>query len=31
SGGLGCSIMPMRLGVPPEIVFVKVRGGADAA
>ena len=20
SGGLGCSIMPMRLGVPPEIV-----------
>jgi predicted MPP superfamily phosphohydrolase len=22
SGGLGCSIMPFRLGVPPEIVEV---------
>ena len=22
SGGLGCSIMPFRLGVPPEIVLV---------
>jgi predicted MPP superfamily phosphohydrolase len=24
SGGLGCSIMPFRLGVPPEIVLVTV-------
>jgi len=22
SGGLGCSIMPVRVGVPPEIVEV---------
>ena len=22
SGGLGCSIMPFRVGVPPEIVLV---------
>jgi uncharacterized protein len=22
SGGLGCSILPFRLGVPPEIVLV---------
>jgi len=28
SGGLGCSIVPFRLGVPPEIVVVTV-GGAD--
>jgi predicted MPP superfamily phosphohydrolase len=28
SGGLGCSIMPFRLGVPPEIVLVKL-GGAN--
>jgi uncharacterized protein len=28
SGGLGCSIMPFRLGVPPEIVLVTLRGGA---
>src|SRR5215475_2612444 len=27
SGGLGCSIMPVRLGVPPEIVLVSLRGG----
>ena len=26
SGGLGCSIMPFRLGVPPEIVLVKLGG-----
>jgi len=26
SGGLGCSIIPVRLGVPPEIVLVTVRG-----
>jgi predicted MPP superfamily phosphohydrolase len=30
SGGLGCSIMPFRLGVPPEIVLVTL-GGANAA
>jgi predicted MPP superfamily phosphohydrolase len=24
SGGLGCSIMPFRLGVPPEIVLVRL-------
>jgi predicted MPP superfamily phosphohydrolase len=24
SGGLGCSIMPFRLGVPPEIVLVNL-------
>lgn len=30
SGGLGCSLMPFRLGVPPEIVLVTV-GGAGAA
>jgi hypothetical protein len=30
SGGLGCSILPVRLGVPPEIVVVDL-GGADAA
>jgi len=22
SGGLGCSIVPLRLGVPPEIVLI---------
>jgi uncharacterized protein len=27
SGGLGCSIVPLRLGVPPEIVLVTLRGG----
>ncbi len=27
SGGLGCSIMPVRFGVPPEIVLVTVTGG----
>jgi predicted MPP superfamily phosphohydrolase len=30
SGGLGCSIMPFRLGVPPEIVLVTL-GGAEPA
>jgi uncharacterized protein len=30
SGGLGCSIMPFRLGVPPEIVLVTL-GGPDPA
>jgi uncharacterized protein len=28
SGGLGCSILPIRLGVPPEIVLVKIGGEA---
>ncbi|MGE0036646.1 MAG: metallophosphoesterase [Xanthobacteraceae bacterium] len=27
SGGLGCSILPLRIGVPPEIVVVTLRGG----
>jgi predicted MPP superfamily phosphohydrolase len=27
SGGLGCSILPLRIGVPPEIVMVTLRGG----
>ena len=32
SGGLGCSIMPVRIGVPPEIVVVTLRGrGGKAA
>jgi uncharacterized protein len=31
SGGLGCSIMPVRLGMPPEIVLVTVTGSAAAA
>src|ERR1700731_1419802 len=30
SGGLGCSIMPFRLGVPPEIVLVPLGGSAPA-
>lgn len=30
SGGLGCSIMPFRLGVPPEIVLVTLGGDASA-
>ena len=30
SGGLGCSIMPFRLGVPPEIVLVTLGGVAPA-
>lgn len=30
SGGLGTSILPVRLGVPPEIVLVEL-GGAEAA
>ena len=31
SGGLGCSIMPLRIGVPPEIVLVTLRGGGATA
>jgi uncharacterized protein len=30
SGGLGCSLMPFRLGVPPEIVLVTLGGPAAA-
>jgi predicted MPP superfamily phosphohydrolase len=30
SGGLGCSIAPIRIGVPPEIVLVRL-GGSPAA
>ena len=30
SGGLGCSIMPFRLGVPPEIVLVSLGRAAPA-
>ncbi len=30
SGGLGCSIMPFRLGVPPEIVLVTVGAARPA-
>jgi len=30
SGGLGCSMLPVRFGVPPEIVLVEL-GGSDAA
>jgi predicted MPP superfamily phosphohydrolase len=26
SGGLGCSLVPFRLGVPPEVVVVTLRG-----
>ena len=31
SGGLGCSIVPMRFGVPPEIVLVTLQGGSNTA
>jgi hypothetical protein len=31
SGGLGCSIMPFRIGVPPEIVLVTLGGTGSAA
>ena len=31
SGGLGCSIMPFRLGVPPEIVLVTLGGAATSS
>jgi uncharacterized protein len=30
SGGLGCAIMPVRLGSPPEIVVVDLGGGGVA-
>lgn len=28
SGGLGCSIAPVRLGVPPEITVIELGGAA---
>ncbi len=28
SGGLGCSMIPVRLGVPPEIVLIELGGSA---
>jgi predicted MPP superfamily phosphohydrolase len=31
SGGLGCSIVPVRFGVPPEIVLVTLRGDGSNA
>jgi predicted MPP superfamily phosphohydrolase len=30
SGGLGCSIVPVRFGVPPEIVVVSITGARQA-
>jgi uncharacterized protein len=30
SGGLGCSMMPFRLGVPPEVVLVTLGAGSPA-
>lgn len=29
SGGLGCSGVPLRLGMPPELVLVRVSSGAE--
>jgi predicted MPP superfamily phosphohydrolase len=31
SGGLGCSILPVRIGVPPEVVMVDVSAAAHVA
>jgi uncharacterized protein len=31
SGGLGCSILPVRIGVPPEVVMVEVSAAAHVA
>ncbi len=31
SGGLGCSTLPVRLGVPPEIVMIEVGGEVSEA
>ncbi len=30
SGGLGCSVLPVRVGVPPEIVMVEIEDAAQA-
>ena len=29
SGGLGCSVLPVRFGVPPEIVLLEIGGAAS--
>ena len=31
SGGLGCSILPVRFGVPPEVVLVELGHAAGQA
>jgi hypothetical protein len=31
SGGLGCSILPVRIGVPPEVVVVDVGAPSHTA
>jgi len=31
SGGLGCSVLPFRIGVPPEILLIELGGGEAAA
>jgi hypothetical protein len=31
SGGLGCSMMPVRFGVPPEIVVVDIGWATDVS
>ncbi|MCB1486650.1 MAG: metallophosphoesterase [Bauldia sp.] len=31
SGGLGCSTLPVRFGVPPEILLIELGGGAPVA
>jgi uncharacterized protein len=31
SGGLGCSILPVRIGVPPEVVMVDISAAAPVA
>jgi predicted MPP superfamily phosphohydrolase len=31
SGGLGCSVVPLRFGVPPEIVLVTLRSNSSTA
>jgi predicted MPP superfamily phosphohydrolase len=31
SGGLGCSVLPVRVGVPPEIVVVDVEDAAEVS
>ena len=29
SGGLGCSMIPVRFGVPPEVVVIDIGGEAS--
>lgn len=31
SGGLGCSVAPVRVGVPPELTLVRLSGASDGA